>query len=246
MTHESSNQVAPKLVTAIIDRVNTPALEALLQEKHVHMQYMFNAKGTARSSVLRSLGLSGSDKTVCICIEPQVIAVPLITSISDRMELFRKGNGIAFHVPISGVSMAVAKLFDSEKEIMYERLEHWMETNYEQGVSEVKYSLVLSVINQGYSDALIEAAHSVGIPGGTIINARHANIEQAVKFFGVSLQSEKEIVLIVVKNNEKKALMQAITKVCGISTPANGVVISLPVENCLGLSGNEISSENKG
>lgn len=236
MIQEVDYREAPKLVVAIIDRASTHRLEELLRERHVHLQYMFNAQGTARSSLLRSLGLSGSDKTVCICMEPQVIALPLVASINDCLALAHKGNGIAFHIPISGVSMAVSNMFSSERATIKERLERWMETNYDEAVDEIKYSLVLSVINQGYSDTLMEAAHSVGIPGGTIIHARRANIEEAVKFFGVSLQAEKEIVLIVVKHAEKKALMQAISKACGINTPAHGVVISLPVENCMGLS----------
>jgi nitrogen regulatory protein PII len=111
-----------------------------------------------------------------------------------------------------------------------------METTYEESVDEIKYSLVMAVVNQGYSEVVMEAAHTVGIPGATIVHARRSGIEDAVKFFGVTLQAEKEIVAIVAKQVQKKELMQAITKACGINTPAHGLVISLPVENCLGLS----------
>jgi hypothetical protein len=230
MMNEDSQRMAPRLIVVIVDRKNTRALEYLLKEKEVHLHYMFNARGTARSGVLASLGLSGSDKTVCLAAEPRATALPLMTSLSDRLELFRKGNGIAFYLPLSGVSAAVSKMFEHEKEKR-------MDTSYDETaeICEIKYSLVLSVVNQGFSEEVMNAAHSVGVPGGTIVNARHSNIEDAVKFFGVSLQSEKEIVAIVVPQAGKKPLMQAITKSCGMGTPAHGLVVSLPVENCAGI-----------
>ena len=236
MTNEEFCNFAPRLLVVITDRGKTRVLEDLLCEKQVHLHYMLNAVGTARSAMLASLGLSGSDKTICMCMEPRVLALPLMASVGDRLALTQKGNGIAFFIPISGVSMAVSKIFDEKAASMKERLEKWMETKYEDAVEEIKYSLVLAVVNQGFSEVVMEAAHTVGIPGATIVHARRSGIEDAVKFFGVTLQAEKEVVAIVARHAQKKELMQAITKACGINTPAHGLVISVPVENCLGIS----------
>jgi nitrogen regulatory protein PII len=236
MNSEESCNFTPRLLVVITDRSKTRMLEDLLGEKHVQLHYMLNAEGTARSAMLRSLGLSGSDKTVCMCMEPRVLALPLMASVGDRLALKQKGNGIAFLIPISGASAAACKIFDDEAASIKERLEKWMETKYEDAVDEIKYSLVMAVVNQGYSEVVMEAAHTVGIPGATVVHARRSGIEDAVKFFGVTLQAEKEVVAIVAKHSQKKELMQAITKACGINTPAHGLVVSLPVENCLGIS----------
>ena len=100
---------------------------------------------------------------------------------------------------------------------------------------ESKYSLVLSVIDSGFSETLMAAARSAGARGGTIINARRAGLEEAVKFFGVTLQEEKELVAIVVHERQKRELMNAIAQKCGINTTAHGIVISMPVEACAGI-----------
>ncbi len=64
MSNEEFCSLAPRLLVIITDRSKTRMLEDLLCEKQVHLHYMLNAVGTARSAMLASLGLSGSDKTV--------------------------------------------------------------------------------------------------------------------------------------------------------------------------------------
>ena len=81
----------------------------------------------------------------------------------------------------------------------------------------------------------MEAANSVGIRSGTIINARHSSVEDEVKFFGVTLQAEKEIVFIVVPTEQKTELMKVVCQKCGLHTEAHGIMVSMPVEDCAGL-----------
>jgi hypothetical protein len=79
------------------------------------------------------------------------------------------------------------------------------------------------------------AAHAAGARGGTIVHARRAGIEDAIRFFGITLQEDKEIVAILIPKTQKKELMQAVSKACGSKTDAHGIVISLPVDSCAGL-----------
>lgn len=239
MNHEEFIQLCPKMLTIIVDRENVKKLEDIIREKHVHFHFMFNALGTASSEILKSLGLSGTEKTVCVCVTPGLMAQPLMTSVADRLSLTRPGNGITFIVPVSGVSAAISNTFNEELEHVKERLENLMDAGLETVKEEAGYSLVVSVINQGFSEILMDAAHTVGVRGGTIIHARRSGIEDAVKFFGVTLQAEKEIVAILVPRHQKKELMQEITKKCGLNTEAHGIVLSLPVDNCSGISLNQ-------
>ena len=233
-------QSAPRLITMIVDRNHTERLEDFLREKRVHLHYMFNAMGSASSEVFKSLGLSGTEKTVCLCVEPAVRAFPLTRSVADRLALTRPGNGIAFITPVTAVSAAISSQISAELEYLNERLDKWMDKGLEElregSKVDIEYSLILSVINQGFSETLMDAAHSVGVLGGTIVYARRTSVEEKVKFFGVTLQAEKEIVAIVVPRAKKKELMEVITKKCGLNTEAHGIVIALPVEHCVGLN----------
>ena len=48
-----------------------------------------------------------------------------------------------------------------------------------------------------------------------------------------------EILLIVAQSQYKKAIMQAIGEACGFHSDAHGLVISLPVEDAIGLKAPE-------
>ena len=222
-----------KLLMIIVERRQTDKLEDFLRDKQLRFHYMIDAMGTARSEVLKSLGLSGSDKTICICVINAGEAERLVSSVTDRFSLKKLGNGIICILPITGISAIIMELMESAEK---ERTETDMENPPEEKKVEPDYSLVVAVIDQGYSEVLMSAARSAGATGGTIINARHSGVEEAVKFFGVTLQAEKEVVAIVVPNESRSELMHAIGKKCGRSTEAHGAIISLPVESCEGIT----------
>ena len=237
MTQELSVNPAPKLLAAIIDRNEAGRLEKILTEKHAHFHYMFHAMGTASSEILKAFGLSGTEKTVCLCIETAFRIGPLMTAIVERMELTRPGNGIAFVIPISGVSAAVSHVFSKQLEALKERWMEYMDKEAESALQDLTHELVIAVINQGYSENVMDVARGAGARGGTIVHARRSGVEDAAKFFGISLQAEKEIVAILVPKCQKKELMQELAKACGMKTDAHGIIVSLPVQSCAGIDG---------
>jgi hypothetical protein len=79
-------------------------------------------------------------------------------------------------------------------------------------------------------------AREAGATGGTVINARGLSHEGPIKFFGVSLQDEREIIIILTKREQKAAIMQAVSQTYGITTEAGGIIFSLPVDRIMGLS----------
>ena len=60
-------------------------------------------------------------------------------------------------------------------------------------------------------------------------------MKRAEQFLGVSLVSEKELVLIVARSEQKNAIMQAIMEKAGITSKAGTIVFSLPVTDTAGL-----------
>jgi nitrogen regulatory protein PII-like uncharacterized protein len=79
-------------------------------------------------------------------------------------------------------------------------------------------------------------AREAGATGGTVINARGLSHEGPIKFFGVSLQDEREIIIILTRREQKAAIMQAVSQNYGITTKAGGIIFSLPVDRIMGLS----------
>lgn len=59
--------------------------------------------------------------------------------------------------------------------------------------------------------------------------------QEADRFLGIQLQKEKELVAILAKGEYKVPIMQTIADKAGLQTPAETVVLSLPVDSMEGL-----------
>ena len=68
-----------------------------------------------------------------------------------------------------------------------------------------------------------------------MLHAKGVGMKGAEKFLGVSLVSEKEVILIVTKTEKKHGIMKAIMSQAGINTKAQAIVFSLPVTSTAGL-----------
>ncbi len=238
--NEAVPHIVPKLLTIIVDRDNSDKLLNVLHGKQLLFQYKCNAMGTANSEILKTFGLSGTEKIICACIVPAYKSSQMLAIVAESMEIVKPGKGIAFVVPISSVGAFISNSCDKLFADYKEGWQDYMESTIEKNSHETHFELVLTVVNQGYSDIVMEAARASGARGGTIINARRTGIDEAIKFFGISLQSEKEIVSIVISKEQKKELMQSISKHCGMATDAKGIMISLPVEDCVGIAFEEV------
>jgi hypothetical protein len=79
------------------------------------------------------------------------------------------------------------------------------------------------------------AAKEAGARGGTVLHGRKCDIDEETKFFGITPQLEKEIVAILTKHEMKNDIMRALVLACGLNTEAQGVILSLPVDDIEGL-----------
>lgn len=99
----------------------------------------------------------------------------------------------------------------------------------------MNFDLIITVVNRGHAEEVMDAARSKGAKGGTIVYGRGTAGEEE-KFLGISFQSEKEVVLIVVGHTERHAIMEEISLKAGLKTPGQGVMFSLPVEDAIGFA----------
>lgn len=91
------------------------------------------------------------------------------------------------------------------------------------------YELVLCIVNSGYSENVMNAARSAGARGGSIVRGRGSANPASEEFFGVTIQPDKEVVMILVPSSIKDAVMKSVYKNAGLSTEGVGIVFSLPV-----------------
>jgi len=98
-----------------------------------------------------------------------------------------------------------------------------------------EYSLIVTIVNRGYSDEVMDAAREAGAQGGTILYSRGAGVHETETFFGISIQPEKELVLILAKEELRAPIMQAIVRKAGLNSEGRGLSFSLPVSAVTGI-----------
>ena len=84
------------------------------------------------------------------------------------------------------------------------------------------YEVILSIVNAGFSDVVMDTAKKLGAGGGTVIHARGTATKEA----------EKILVPVEIKNTILKGLYDTI----GIDTNAQGIAFSLPVDDVIGIN----------
>lgn len=99
-----------------------------------------------------------------------------------------------------------------------------------------EHEAIFCIVNSGYSEVVMDEAKKLGARGGTVINARGTASKDAEAFFGVTVQPEKEIVMILVPAKKKDDILTALYENVGLSSAGQGIAFSLPVDGVVGLT----------
>ena len=106
------------------------------------------------------------------------------------------------------------------------------------------YKCILAVVNNGFSDEAMDAARAAGARGGTVLHGRGTVLhgrgtvsKEAEKLFDIPIQPEKEIVMILAREEKLERLLRALYAAVGTSTAAQGIVFALPVDEAIGIGG---------
>ena len=98
-----------------------------------------------------------------------------------------------------------------------------------------EYEMIVCIVNIGFSDAVMSAAREYGARGGTVLHARGTANPEAESFFKITIQPEKEVVMILVPAAIKDDILHAIYQDVGLKSPGQGIAFTLPVDAAVGL-----------
>ncbi len=99
------------------------------------------------------------------------------------------------------------------------------------------HEVIFCIVNAGFSDSVMDAAREFGARGGTVIHARGTANSEAEKIYKITVQPEKEIVMILVPKDIKNDILHALYKAVGLKTAGQGIAFSLPVTEAVGIAG---------
>ena len=215
-------------VIAITDRDRGESMSSLYRSAGLHMILAALGRGTATGEHLSVYGLEATEKVVISAVAGGEEAAQLLKAAKRKLFIDSPGNGLMLTVPLKSVAggRTLAYLTDSQK------------TGGKPSM-EFKHELIVVILNEGYSDFVMDAARRAGAGGGTVLHAKGTGSRRAEKFFGVSLAEEKDLIYIVAHSDEKAAIMRAISETAGPGTKAGAICFSLPISSVAGLRGRD-------
>lgn len=231
MLGEQSKCKALTLVMVIINRGCGEKLSDIFIRHSINFGFLVHGRGTANTKILNYLGLGETEKEVIFSIMPDTLAEVVLEEFNHPESLGMPGKGIAFSLSVDSLLYAHAKRTLKAQVIT--------ECDVTEGGNAVhnenEHDLIIAITNVGYSEDVMECAKKAGATGGTILHARGVGQKDAEKFFGISIQSEKEMVLMVVKRTVRDQITDAIAEKMGAKSDAMTLVFSLPVNGVAGL-----------
>lgn len=212
----------------IISIVNPDALkklEAVAEESGIVSAVSMHGRGTAVESMLNMLGIESNEKRIVLGVGSEGNTQKFIKEMKRRLYIGVPGHGIVVAVPIKSIGGASTVAYLNQND---ESAKYTPKLNY-------AYELIVAIANEGRTNLVMNAARAVGATGGTVLHGKGTgSSESSEKFLNVSIASEKEVVLIAAKAEQKSEIMRAILKNAGPDSEAGTIMFSLPVSEIAG------------
>lgn len=215
------------MMVTVTNRSRVEKFLSFYKEKQLNVMMVTLGAGTASGDVLDYLGLEVSEKAVIFSVVTDGIWKTVKKGLENQLRIDIPGSGIAFTVPLSSIG--------GKRELMFLTENQGYEKGEETSLKETTHELLVVIANNGYIETVMDAARTAGAAGGTVIHAKGTGMERAEQFLGVSLASEKEMIFIVTKKEQKNPIMKAIMAQAGMESKAKAIVFSLPVTSTAGL-----------
>lgn len=218
-----------QMLTTIADYSLGHKVTEIYKKNGIPVNLVMHGYGSAKSEIYDILGFGEPKKAIIFSILTENMAQGILHDLNSQMKLNKPGTGIAFTILLSGCSSILSQLcYKAEERFQLEREEIHMPHNE-------PYDLILSIVSGGLFSEVMDVAKAAGATGGTLIHARGVGSEEASKFLGITIQPEKDIVMILAPHDKKHNIMEKITQEFGLSTAGKGICFSLPVSSALGL-----------
>lgn len=221
-----------KFLVAIVDMKKGEMLASLLNEHNYNVHYISIAQGTAPTEIRSYWGFSDTEKSLLWGLILGDASEYVLDLLTENAELTKANSGVAFTIPIRSFANPALLSYISQGGDMPTKNNEGDNTMDEK--EKPTHSLLMAIVKKGYADDVMEAARQAGARGGTIFRARGTGNHETAKFLGVTIEPEKDVILILARRGSRTAIMRSIYDKAGLHTEGNGLVLALPVENVVG------------
>ena len=223
-----------KLLVCVIGKEQELELAEACNECCVSLHFSGIGYGTARSNYMSYLGLDEIEKRLVYALIPNYCESRVLKQINRRLKLYLMGNGIAFTIPLSGISNIISNAILSTPYREDGTEAAGKNTGKEKEKNQM-HELIVAVVNQKFTDRVLESIRAAGATGATVFHTRSISNKQAEQLIGTSMKQETDTVMCLTSHAYKVGIMEAIRETAGLKTDGNAVIFSLPVDSLVGI-----------
>lgn len=102
----------------------------------------------------------------------------------------------------------------------------------------MQFKLIVAFVDDAVTDKVMKGARMAGATGATIINnARGEGIKRKHTFFGMQLETQRDVLLFVVEEHLSRKVLERVSNIAGFDDdPGKGIAIQLNVEDAVGVA----------
>lgn len=100
------------------------------------------------------------------------------------------------------------------------------------------FKLILAFVEDSETKSVMEAARDAGATGATVItNARGQGLTQSKTFLGLTLETQRDVLLFIVEEHLSRHILETISEVgCFDSKPGTGMAVQIDIEDAVGVA----------
>lgn len=92
-------------------------------------------------------------------------------------------------------------------------------------------SLLTVIVQTGLVEKILMAARDVGATAGAISHhARGVGVRERLGILGVAVETEKDVISVLVSNEQRDLVFETIFRAAGLDTPGRGFIYVTPLE----------------
>ena len=102
----------------------------------------------------------------------------------------------------------------------------------------MRFKMIVVFVEDEKTDDVMDAARDAGATGATVINnARGEGLNKSKTFFGLSLETQRDVVLFLVEEHLSRHILEEIERVGQFEEkPGTGIAFQIDVEDAVGVT----------
>ncbi len=223
-----------KLLVGIINKEDENLFTEVVNDCATAIHFSGLGHGTAKNSYMSYFGFNEIDKRVTMSLIPDTLEHDILSAVGHALKLYLVGRGIAFTIPLSGISNIINDAILEGDDKMDKNSKTTAPISKKKG-KEKMHELVIAVVNNKYTDFAIEAARAAGATGATVFHTRSINNSKAEQAIGTSISKDTDTLFFLTTHEYKGRIIDAVKEIAGLKTEGGAIIFSLPVDDLVGI-----------